>query len=91
MVGEIRATIAAAGTYKIKKTAGKQTLINELVITANVAGSITISDGVLTDTIYVGPGVNLKFAYGLAYGADADITITAVTANVSVFGTYRQA
>ena len=89
--GEIRVAIAAAGTYKIKKTAGKRTEITELIITANVAGSITISDGAITDTIYLGAGVNTPFEHVLVYETDNDITITAVTSNVSVYGHYHQA
>lgn len=88
--GEIRVTLAATGTYIIRKVAGKRTQITELLITASIAGSLTISDGTITDTIYLAAGVNTPFEHELTYPTDGDITLTAVTAGISVFGHYHQ-
>ncbi len=84
--------LAPAGTYVIKNdavaNAEQAVSITEMHITAGAAGSLTIGDGSTTYTIYVGPGV-WKFCFPLNFKAGANVTFTAVTASISVFGEYK--
>jgi hypothetical protein len=93
MTSLLEFALAAAGTHVIKNDAAvnadKYVEIRDLQISANVAGSVTVSDGSKTYTIYVAPGINQKLCATLIFKAGANVTFTAVTSNVFIFGEYQ--
>lgn len=83
------ARLAATGVLKISKGGtDKQTLVERIQLTADAAGTLTVSDGIASYVLDVVAGINNAFCFNLIFTPGAAVTFTGATANISVFVDY---
>lgn len=76
--------LASGDVITIKKQAGKNIELSDMVLSADALGSLTFTDTVKTFVLDVDPGTNRRCPGYIFDGAN-DVTITGTDANISLY------